>query len=104
MMWARAAGRLRPAGPGSWGRGGAAPARSGGWRQRRATARRWWRPCTAIWRRRIGNKRGFMSDVLFEMAGQVAVLRLNRPEQLNALTPAMLDLLRETLGRAVSEG
>jgi 2-(1,2-epoxy-1,2-dihydrophenyl)acetyl-CoA isomerase len=38
------------------------------------------------------------------MADRVAVLRLNRPEQLNALTPAMLDLLRETLGKAVEQG
>lgn len=45
-----------------------------------------------------------MSDVLFEMDGQVAVLRLNRPERLNAITPDMLDLLRETLNRAVAEG
>lgn len=45
-----------------------------------------------------------MSDVLFEMQGQVAVLRLNRPDRLNALTPDLLDLLRETLERAVAEG
>lgn len=45
-----------------------------------------------------------MSDILFELDGQVAVMRLNRPEQLNALTPAMLDLLRASLWRAVSEG
>jgi 2-(1,2-epoxy-1,2-dihydrophenyl)acetyl-CoA isomerase len=45
-----------------------------------------------------------MSDVLFEMDGQVAVLRLYRPERLNAITPGMLDLLRETLERAVAEG
>jgi 2-(1,2-epoxy-1,2-dihydrophenyl)acetyl-CoA isomerase len=45
-----------------------------------------------------------MSDVLFEMQGQVAVVRLNRPDRLNALTPELLDLLRETLGRAVAEG
>jgi 2-(1,2-epoxy-1,2-dihydrophenyl)acetyl-CoA isomerase len=45
-----------------------------------------------------------MSDVLFEMDGQVAVVRLNRPERLNAITPGMLDLLRETLNRAVAEG
>lgn len=42
--------------------------------------------------------------VLFDMDGQVAVLRLNRPERLNALTPAMLDLLRETLNEAVAQG
>ena len=45
-----------------------------------------------------------MSDVLFEMRGQVAVVRLNRPDRLNALTPDLLDLLRETLNRAVEEG
>ena len=45
-----------------------------------------------------------MSDVLFEMQGQVAVVRLNRPDRLNALTPELLDLLRETLNRAVAEG
>jgi len=48
-----------------------------------------------------------MSDapsVLFDMDGQVAVVRLNRPERLNAITPELLDLLRETLGRAVAEG
>jgi 2-(1,2-epoxy-1,2-dihydrophenyl)acetyl-CoA isomerase len=45
-----------------------------------------------------------MSDVLFEMQGQVALVRMNRPERLNAVTPAMLDLLRETLNRAVAEG
>lgn len=45
-----------------------------------------------------------MSDVLFTMEGQVAVLRLNRPDRLNALTPDLLDLLRETLDRAVAEG
>lgn len=45
-----------------------------------------------------------MSDVLFEMQGQVAVVRLNRPDRLNAVSPDMLDLLRETLDRAVAEG
>ncbi|MCW3849055.1 enoyl-CoA hydratase-related protein [Sphingomonas sp. LB-2] len=45
-----------------------------------------------------------MSDVLFEMQRQVAVVRLNRPDRLNALSPDMLDLLRETLLRAVEEG
>jgi 2-(1,2-epoxy-1,2-dihydrophenyl)acetyl-CoA isomerase len=45
-----------------------------------------------------------MSEILFTMEGQVAVIRLNRPERLNAVTPTMLDLLRETLNRAVAEG
>jgi 2-(1,2-epoxy-1,2-dihydrophenyl)acetyl-CoA isomerase len=45
-----------------------------------------------------------MSDILFEMQGQVALVRLNRPDRLNALTPELLDLLRETLLRAVDEG
>jgi 2-(1,2-epoxy-1,2-dihydrophenyl)acetyl-CoA isomerase len=48
-----------------------------------------------------------MSDappVLFERDGDVGVVRLNRPEQLNALTPAMLDLIRDTLNRAATEG
>jgi len=45
-----------------------------------------------------------MSYVLFEMDGQVAVVRLNRPDRLNALTPDMLDLLRETLLEAVEKG
>ena len=42
--------------------------------------------------------------VLLEMDGQVAMVRLNRPDRLNALTPAMLDLLRETLLDAVEKG
>jgi len=45
-----------------------------------------------------------MSDVLIEMDGQVAVIRLNRPERLNAVTDPMLDLLRETLDEAVALG
>lgn len=45
-----------------------------------------------------------MSDVLIEMDGQVAVIRLNRPERLNAVTDPMLDLLRETLNQAVAMG
>ncbi|MDF7774935.1 enoyl-CoA hydratase-related protein [Sphingomonas sp. AOB5] len=43
-------------------------------------------------------------SVLFEMDGQVAVLRLNRPDRLNALTPEMLDLIAASLRRAVDEG
>ncbi|MBO9711458.1 enoyl-CoA hydratase-related protein [Sphingomonas sp.] len=47
-----------------------------------------------------------MSDpsVLFALEGQVGVLRLNRPDQLNALTPEMLDRIAATLRRAVDEG
>jgi 2-(1,2-epoxy-1,2-dihydrophenyl)acetyl-CoA isomerase len=45
-----------------------------------------------------------MSDVLLEMDGQVAIVRLNRPDRLNAVTPAMLDLLSETLLEAVGQG
>ena len=45
-----------------------------------------------------------MSDVLLKMDGQVAVVRLNRPDRLNALTPDMLDLLRATLLDAVDRG
>jgi len=45
-----------------------------------------------------------MSDVLIAMEGQVAVVRLNRPERLNALSHDMLDLLRETLLKAVAGG
>lgn len=47
-----------------------------------------------------------MSDapVLFEMRGEVGVLRLNRPQQLNALTPAMIGAIRETLIAAPGQG
>lgn len=47
-----------------------------------------------------------MSDapVLFAMEGDVAVVRLNRPDRLNALTADMLDLLAATLRRAAEEG
>ncbi|WP_380926110.1 enoyl-CoA hydratase-related protein [Sphingomonas leidyi] len=45
-----------------------------------------------------------MSDVVFEMDGQVAILRLNRPERLNSVTPKMLDLIAASLRRAVDEG
>lgn len=45
-----------------------------------------------------------MSDVLYERDGDVAVIRLNRPEQLNAVTPEMLDLLAATLRRSADEG
>lgn len=42
--------------------------------------------------------------VLYGLNDGVAVLTLNRPERLNALTPEMLEQLRELLGRAVAEG
>ncbi|WP_010544248.1 enoyl-CoA hydratase-related protein [Sphingomonas elodea] len=47
-----------------------------------------------------------MSDapVLFAMEGNIAVVRLNRPDRLNALTPDMLDLLASTLRQAAEEG
>jgi 2-(1,2-epoxy-1,2-dihydrophenyl)acetyl-CoA isomerase len=47
-----------------------------------------------------------MSDapVLLAMEGDVAVVRLNRPDRLNALTPDMLDLLAATLRRAAEDG
>lgn len=48
-----------------------------------------------------------MSDapsVLCERDGDVAVIRLNRPERLNALTPEMLDRLRATLIEAADAG
>ncbi|KTF69340.1 enoyl-CoA hydratase-related protein [Sphingomonas sp. HT-1] len=47
-----------------------------------------------------------MSDasVLLSRNGDVAIVRLNRPDRLNALTPDMLDLLAETLRQAADEG
>jgi 2-(1,2-epoxy-1,2-dihydrophenyl)acetyl-CoA isomerase len=45
-----------------------------------------------------------VSDILHTRDGDVAVIRLNRPAQLNAVTPAMLDLLAATLRRAADEG
>jgi len=45
-----------------------------------------------------------LSDILYERDGDVAVIRLNRPDELNALTMSMLDLLAATLKRAVDEG
>jgi enoyl-CoA hydratase len=38
--------------------------------------------------------------VLYEVAGRVATLTLNRPERLNAITPALVDDLRAALDRA----
>lgn len=42
--------------------------------------------------------------ILYSLDGDVAVLRLNRPDELNALTLGMLDELRTALLRAVDEG
>jgi len=41
-----------------------------------------------------------MPDVLYEVAGHVATITLNRPERRNALTLPLLDLLAETVRRA----
>lgn len=43
-------------------------------------------------------------SVLFEMDGEVAIVRLNRPDRLNAVTPEMLDLIAATVRRAADEG
>lgn len=47
-----------------------------------------------------------MSDdtILYALDGDVAVVRLNRPEELNAVTLPMLDMLAATLQRAVDDG
>ena len=47
-----------------------------------------------------------MSDdtILYALDGDVAVLRLNRPDELNAVTLDMLDLLAASLYRAVDDG
>jgi 2-(1,2-epoxy-1,2-dihydrophenyl)acetyl-CoA isomerase len=45
-----------------------------------------------------------MSDVLYAREGDVAVIRLNRPDELNAVTPDMLDLLAATFHRAAADG
>jgi 2-(1,2-epoxy-1,2-dihydrophenyl)acetyl-CoA isomerase len=42
--------------------------------------------------------------VLYEADGAVAVVTLNRPEVLNALTPELLGSLRQAAARAASEG
>jgi 2-(1,2-epoxy-1,2-dihydrophenyl)acetyl-CoA isomerase len=42
--------------------------------------------------------------VLFSIANDVATIRLNRPDRLNAVTPDMLDLLAATILRAPAEG
>lgn len=43
-------------------------------------------------------------SILFARDGDVAVITLNRPDELNAVTLDMLDLLAVTLKRAVAEG
>ncbi|WP_448661044.1 enoyl-CoA hydratase-related protein [Sphingomonas sp. CJ20] len=43
-------------------------------------------------------------SVRWDMDESVAIVRLNRPERLNALTPEMLDTLRHTLVAAVGDG
>ena len=45
-----------------------------------------------------------MSDILYERDGDVAVIRLNRPDELNAVTLEMLDTLAATLQRAIDDG
>lgn len=42
--------------------------------------------------------------VLYALDGDVAVLRLNRPDELNAVTSEMLDLLTASILRAADEG
>ena len=44
------------------------------------------------------------SPVLYEADGAVAVVTLNRPEVLNALTPELLAALRAAVARAANEG
>jgi 2-(1,2-epoxy-1,2-dihydrophenyl)acetyl-CoA isomerase len=43
-------------------------------------------------------------SILYALDGDVAVIRLNRPDELNAVTLDMLDLLAATLIRAVDDG
>lgn len=43
-------------------------------------------------------------SILYNLDGGVATIRLNRPDRLNALTPDMLVLLRDTLWRAADDG
>jgi 2-(1,2-epoxy-1,2-dihydrophenyl)acetyl-CoA isomerase len=42
--------------------------------------------------------------VLYALENDVATIRLNRPDRLNAVTPQMLQLIRDTLWRAADEG
>lgn len=44
------------------------------------------------------------NHLLYAIEDGVAVLTMNRPDRLNALSPALLDDIRETLGRAVADG
>src|SRR5687768_757266 len=43
-------------------------------------------------------------SIVLQMEGQVGIVRLNRPDRLNALTPEMLDGIAAALLRAVDEG
>lgn len=43
-------------------------------------------------------------SILYSREGDVAILKLNRPDELNAVTLDMLDLLAATLKRAADEG
>lgn len=45
-----------------------------------------------------------MPDVLYEVAGPVATITLNRPERRNALTLPMLDLLADVVRAAAADG
>lgn len=45
-----------------------------------------------------------MPDILATSDGAVTTLTLNRPDRLNALTPAMLDDLRAAMAQAVADG
>ncbi len=44
-----------------------------------------------------------MSDVIFEVRGRIAVITLNRPQALNALTQAMCNAIRPQLARWASD-
>lgn len=45
-----------------------------------------------------------MTSVVWELDGRVAVIRLNRPDRLNALTLEMIERLQHRLGAAVASG
>lgn len=45
-----------------------------------------------------------MSEVIYERDGDVAIIRLNRPDELNALTMDMLDMLAASVKRAGEDG
>jgi enoyl-CoA hydratase/carnithine racemase len=42
-------------------------------------------------------------EIVYDLEGAVARVRLNRPEKLNAFTFAMIDALREAVGRAAAD-